>query len=97
MGSTTELRAETERLFAIAGRKLLSAGAPLSPRLLHEKDDVSRWLWFLVEVGQHKKHIHGSSYTPERGQVDTHTHWLNGVLDDAIAGCLEAMKRELTK
>jgi hypothetical protein len=31
---------------------------------------------------------------PPREQVDTHTHWLNGVLDDAIAGCLEAIKRE---
>jgi hypothetical protein len=94
-GSSTDLRAEAERLFRIAGRHLVSSGIALSPRLQREQDDLSRWLWFVVEVGQHEKDVSGQGFSPERGWVETYTHWLRGVVDESISCCVEALKREL--
>lgn len=95
LGSSKDIRADTERLFSIAGNKLESSRLAASPRLQREKDDLSRWLWFLVEVGNHKKHVTTTSVHNGK-QVETHSRWLHQVLDEALAGCVEAMKRELT-
>ena len=95
LGSNKELRAESERFFALAGRKLKSSGMASSPRLAHETDDFSRWLWFLVELGDYDKDVTSDSVIPETGRVvQTHTYWLTHVLNDSVAACLECLKHE---
>lgn len=95
-GATPEIQAEAERLFVIAGRRLLLIKRSLSPHVKRERDDFSRWVSFLVEVGNHEPGTHTVT-TTERGRVEHWTYWLHEVLPKATAGCIEGMKREITR
>ena len=51
-GGTRDITDEAVDLCAIAGRKLKNDGLASSPRLSRVENDVDRWLWYLVEVGE---------------------------------------------
>lgn len=93
-GSTAEIRAEAERLFGIAGRRLASSTTALSPQQVSETNPFYRWMLFLVDVGQTSTVTKRTFLSTDGRQTESDQFWLMGVLDDAIAGCLEAIRRE---
>ena len=90
-GSTKDIREEADRLFRMAGAKLRASGiASDSSRLQRDMSDRDRWLWFLVEIGKHTKHLEGHS----ANHPTTYSHWVRQVLDDALAACVECLARQ---
>ena len=92
-GAREALRGDAERLSRLAGRKLKTSSVTLSQRLQREKDDLDRWLYFLVEIGEADRWS-ASSIDKGKGQVDTYPYHISYLTQASERACVERMKSE---
>ena len=100
-GGTADVRREAERLCSIAGQYLTrSRKVALSPRTQRVPDDLSRWLYFLMDIGEgeNNKAIRidsaGTSSSPSGEVVTIYPYSIQNLVQASRNGCLECLRFE---
>jgi len=89
-GGGRDVTEAAKRLCRLAGRKLKRSGiAAQYPRLARQRDDLSRWLFFLVELDQATKDgVDGQGKT-------TYYYSIQFLTQASLAACVECLRREI--
>ena len=100
-GGNANLRREGERICALAGQCLTrSRKVELSPHTQHVPDDLSRWLYFLIDIGEgeNDKDIRidsaGTSSSPSGDVVTIYPYSIPNLVQASRNGCLERIRLE---
>lgn len=87
-----EIRPDCDRLCAVAGRQLLTSQKlrdSLSLQTRNERDDQSRWLYFLKEISEADKSWELTSRRPTGEQVVTYPSAIERITPSSARACLE--------
>jgi len=100
-GGNADFRREAERICALAGQCLTrSRKVALSPRTQRVPDDLSRWLYFLIDIdeGKNDKDIRidsaGTNSSPSGDVVTIYPYSIPNLVQASRNGCLECLRLE---